>query len=347
MSSAPFVSVIIPCYNEQSTIRLLLDAIYRQTYPRERVELVIADGMSTDRTRSEIAAFVLAHPDLQVKVVDNPKRTIPAGLNCAVGSAAGQIFVRIDAHSVPRPDYIERSVAALEDGRGENVGGVWEIRPGGRGWMAASIAMAAAHPLGVGDARYRYTEQAQLVDTVPFGAFRRELLARLCQQGGDCLKPYDESLPTNEDYEFNVRVRQSGGRVWLDPRICSVYFARGTLPKLAQQYWRYGFWKLRMLRRYPETIRWRQALPPLFVLSLLGLGLLALFLPLARWLLLLELALYTMVLLLSGAQLAVRHKNPGLFIGVPLAIAAMHVSWGSAFLWSLAGLAFWNRRAAG
>ena len=96
---------------------------------------------------------------------------------------------------------------------------------------------------------------------------------------------FDETLLTNEDYEFNVRIRQSGGRVWMDPSISSIYYARSTLSELAKQYWRYGYWKAQMLRRYPKTLRWRQMLPPVFVLALVSLGILSLVWNLARWLL--------------------------------------------------------------
>lgn len=331
----PEVSIIVPCFNEQATIRLLLQAILGQSYPEDRMEVVISDGMSTDSTRQEIAAFVAENPGLRVRVVDNLKRHIPAGLNQAVLAAQGEIIVRLDAHSMPQNDYVAQSVADLQAGLGENVGGVWEIRPGGPGWIARAIARAASHPLAVGDARYRYTNQAQLVDTVPFGAFRRELLQRLPLPPGGSPGPYDETLLTNEDYEFNTRIRQSGGRVWLDPAIRSAYFARATLSSLARQYLRYGFWKQRMLRRYPETLRWRQALPPLFVLSLLVLGILALLFPPAGWLLLLEVAVYLLALALLGVQQALRHKDPGLLVGLPLAIAVMHLAWGGAFLWSM------------
>src|SRR4030095_11405510 len=133
---------------------------------------------------------------------------------------------------------------------------------------------------------------------------------------------YNESLLTNEDYEFNTRIRKSGGRVWLDPSIRSVYFARSTLKELIRQYWRYGFWKWRMLRRFPDTIRWRQALPPLFVLSLIGLALISIFLPIAVWLLIAELVLYFSVLLLAGVRATLKRRQPHLLIGLPLAISA-------------------------
>jgi glycosyltransferase involved in cell wall biosynthesis len=319
--------VVIPCYNEQNTIHLLLDALYAQTYPRNEMEVIIADGLSTDHTLERIHAFRALHTDLCVVVVENKKRNIPAGVNRAIEAARGKYIVRLDAHSTPYPDYLTRCVTALEQGMGDNVGGVWEIRPGGEGWLAKSIAAAAAHPLGVGDAHYRHGDRARAVDTVPFGSFQRVLI--------DKVGPFDESLLTNEDYEFNTRLRQSGGKVWLDPAIRSRYYARATLPALARQYWRYGYWKARMLRRYPETVRWRQALPPLFVLSLLVLSLLALWIPPARWVLVIELILYLLVLSAAGIHVAFKKKDIALAIGVPLAIAVMHITWGGAFLWSL------------
>lgn len=332
----PSVSIIIPCYNEQATIRLLLDALLKQNYPLPVVEVIIADGLSTDRTRAEISAFQTEQPGLAVRVVDNPKRTIPSALNTALDAASGEIIVRLDAHSIPEPDYIRRCVDNLVRGCGDNVGGIWLIRPGGSGWLARSIAIAAAHPLGVGDALYRFTNQAGPVDTVPFGAFRRELLARI---GG-----FDESLLTNEDYEFNVRIHQSGGTVWLDPAIRSTYFARATLGALARQYWRYGYWKARMLRRYPGTLRWRQVLPPAFVIGLLGLGLLTVIFALAHWpmgaalaggTLAVVLLFYLGVLFFAGLQAALRKRDSGMVVGVPLAIATMHLVWGSGLLYSL------------
>lgn len=330
----PSVSIIIPCFNEQTTICKLLEAIYAQTFPRPDLEVVIADGMSTDGTRAEIAGFADSHPNLHIAVVDNLKRTIPAGLNCALKEAQGEIILRLDGHSMPYPDYIERCVAGLEAVLGDNVGGVWEIRPGTDSWVAQSIAVAAAHPLGVGDALYRHAVKPALVDTVPFGAFKRELLA--------LVGLFDETLLTNEDYEFNARIRKSGGKVWLDPSIRSVYFARATLPELVKQYFRYGFWKWRMLRRHPATLRWRQGLPPLFVLSLIGLGILGVFLPLFRLLLAAEVSLYACTLAVAGVLAAVKRRNFSLVLGLPLAISCMHISWGAGFLWSIIKWIFTN-----
>ena len=288
--------------------------------------MVIADGMSTDRTREKITEFQEAVPELRVRVIDNPKRTRSAALNLGIQAASGEYLMRMDVHSFPHPSYIKFCLEALDSGLGENVGGVIQVKPADQGWIARSIAAAAAHPLGVGDAKYRIGSPAQEVDTVAFGAYHKSLMDKI---GG-----YDESLLINEDYEFNVRVRKSGAKIWLDPRIIATYQSRSTLAELGKQYWNYGFWKLRMLLRYPETLRWRQ-LSGLFVLSWLGLGILSIWFAWARWLLLAEALIYLGALLYAGIQSAREKQASFLVLGLPLAISTMHFSWGTGFIWSL------------
>jgi len=320
------VSIIVPCFNEQATIQQMLQAVYDQKFSRAEIEVIIADGRSTDQTRQKILEYQDIHPDLAIVVVDNKKRNIPAGLNAALDVATGEFVIRLDGHSIPESDYIGKCVQCIKDGKGDNVGGAWEIHPRGNSWQAHSIALAAAHPLGVGDAHYRIGGKAQAVDTVPFGAFRRDYIVRLGK--------YNESLLTNEDYELNTRIRANGGIIWFDPVIRSVYLAAPTFQALARQYFRYGFWKARMLRLYPKTIRWRQALPPIFVLSLLLLFLLG-FLWQPFWLALILIGLcYSMILLVAGALVAIKKKNFFFVLGVPFAISTMHFAWGTSFLWS-------------
>lgn len=323
----PKVSLVIPCYNEEATIGLVLDALYRQTYPRDLLEVVIADGRSSDRTREKIDEFCSQRPDLRVIVVDNPRRIIPAAVNAAIAVSSGEVIVRLDAHSVPDEHYVELSVNGLREGKGDNVGGIWMIQPGRDDWLGRSIAVAAGHPFGAGDALYRFASQPQVVDTVPFGAFYRATFDRIGK--------FDESLLTNEDYEFNARLRMAGGKIYLDPAIRSNYFARPDLGSLARQYWRYGFWKWRMLKRYPGTLRWRQALPPLFVAAMLVLILAAPFWGVARLGLAAAGAAYLLVLAAGALPAALRQRDLRLLIGVPLAIMVMHVSWGAGFLYSI------------
>jgi len=326
LKKLPKVSIIIPCYNEEKTIGLLLKAIQKQNYPLSNIEIVIADALSTDATKEKISEFIRSNLSVLIRVVDNTKQTIPSGVNCAADAATGKILIRLDAHSEPNEEYVKTTVDLLKNKVAENVGGIWEIQPGEDTCIGKAIAKAAAHPLGVGDAKYRVSTKAQYVDTVPFGAFFKETFEKIGR--------FDETLLANEDYEFNARLKNSGGKVWLDPRIRSKYYARKNLRELAKQYWRYGFWKVKMLKNYPTTIRWRQAIPPLFVASIFLLGILSIFIPFTRIILGLEFGIYTITILFAGLQTAIKH-NGLCFLLMPFAIITMHISWGCGFIYSL------------
>jgi len=321
------VSVIVPCYNEENTIELLLDAIYHQTFPIREIEVVIADGQSTDGTRDKILQFTAQHPDLPVKIIDNPRRFIPAALNRALDCSTGEYIIRMDAHSIPEPNYIDTCVRELDAGKGENVGGVWNIIPSSDHWISQSIALAVSHPLGVGDARYRYSSKAGWVDTVPFGAFRSKLFTEIGK--------YNEDLLTNEDYEFNTRIRKNGGRIWFNPEIRSTYYARENLQALARQYWRYGYWKWRMLKNDPTALRWRQVLPPAFVAAVLLLAIMSPWLFWSRILFGIVVGIYLVALVAISLVTLKNRSDPRFIIGIPLAIMTMHITWGTGFLWSM------------
>lgn len=327
MTVSGLVSVIVPCYNEEKTIGMLLTAIQHQTYPLDDIEVVLADGESTDQTLARVAEFQLANPGLKVMVISNPRRIIPAALNLAIRAAHGEYIIRLDAHSVPDERYIERCLANLKAGKGENVGGLWLIKPGASDWIAKSIAIAAGHPFGAGDARYRYSNTPGEVDTVPFGAYHRSLFDRIGM--------YDETLQVNEDYELNTRIRANGGKIFFDPTIRSQYYARPTLGTLARQYWRYGYWKWRMLKRYPRTLRWRQALPPGLVLGTVLLLILSIWFSAARISLLAGIGLYLLLLIGASIPHARMNNDIRLLLGIPISIITMHYSWGSGFLWSI------------
>ncbi len=319
------VSVIVPCYNEEKHIFSLLSALNQQTYPISDMELIIVDGLSTDRTRDVIKSFQNLFPGLQIFLVDNPKRSIPVALNLGIQKAIGEYIIRVDAHSTPDRKYVENCVVALAEGKGKNVGGRWVIIPSDqKSFVSRAIAAAVAHPLGAGDASYRYSEKASYVDTVPFGAFRR---STLLEMGG-----YDENLLSNEDYDLNVRIRRNGGKIWFDPQIRSKYIARSDYCSLAAQYYRYGFWKRKMLTKYPESIRLRQAIPPLFLL-IIAIFFIAGFIFHTLWIGLgLILGFYCLALLVAGALDAIKSKDCGKVIGMPAAFFIIHFSWAIGFV---------------
>jgi glycosyltransferase involved in cell wall biosynthesis len=325
-TAAPVASVIVPCRNESGTIGLLLDSLAGQTIDATRLEVIVADGRSDDGTRETIARWRSAHPELDVHVVDNPRLTIPSGLNLALERAAGEVVLRVDAHARPHPDFVERSLDALDASGADCVGGRIEVVGDGSP-TGDAIAFAVSHPFGVGDAKHRVSGRPGPVDTVPFVCFRRELIDRIGK--------FDEGLLANQDYEFNFRVRHRGGRVWFDPAIRAEYFSRGTLRGLARQYARYGSWKVRMLRRSRSnrrSLRPRQLAAPGLVLSVASLAVASGRSRVARRLLGAELVAYGAVLGIAAADALRATRRPAVAARVPAAIAVMHLAWGAGFL---------------
>lgn len=322
-----FVSVIVPCYNEEKNIGFLLEALNQQIYPHELIEIIIIDGLSTDQTLETINDNKEKYNKLRIKVISNPLKNIPSALNIGIRNSSGDIIVRMDAHSIPNPDYIKICVEDLINNLGSNVGGRWLIIPGSTSKMGKCISLAASHPFGVGDAKYRYSSEPGYVDTVPYGAFFRDLI--------DEIGYFNEELLANEDYEFNVRIRNSGKKIYFDPRIKTQYIARDSIRSLSKQYWRYGYWKFRMLRKYPDTLRWRQAIPPIFVAGIILLILISIFLPMVWMLLSIITLLYILILCIGTLSVIDIKTESYCLIGIPIAIIVMHFSWGLGFLFSL------------
>jgi succinoglycan biosynthesis protein ExoA len=307
---ATSVSVIIPARNEERDIEACLHSILAQEVPGA-LEVIVADGSSTDRTRQLAAA-------LGARVVANPARTIPAGLNRALQAATGEVVIRFDAHAVMPPGYIQACLSALRVDGALNVGG-WRLVES-RGPWGNAVAAALASPAGVGNSRiWRRPEEAETrsdVETVPLGAWAAETLR---QAGG-----WRETLLANEDFELNHRLRLEGGRVIFDPAIWSVYRPRESLGSIAAQYWRYGWWKAVMLAENPRAVEPRQLAP----LALVGVVAAASTSRSAR-----------VGLLLYGAALtAVTARSRVGWRTVPT-LATMHVVWGSGFVGGLAALA--------
>jgi glycosyltransferase involved in cell wall biosynthesis len=301
------ISVIIPCRNEARYIGQALDALRDQDFTD--FEAIIVDGDSDDETVSIVQRFIEGGT-LHATSLHNPQRTIPSSLNLGIKNAKGEIIVRLDAHSRPARDYLRQCMKALNESGAEVVGGAWDVKAGDDTLIAAAIAVAVSSPLGAGDAAYRLNQnQARDVDTVPFGCFRRATWEAV---GG-----FNEELLTNEDYEFYLRIRQRGGRIYFDPKIRCEYFARPTFKLLAQQYWRYGWWKAQMLRRHPRSIRARQLIP----VAWSALSLIALIIP-PLWIVW---GAYLLVLLIESLRQA---REARLVLPLACAYAIIHFAWG-------------------
>ena len=319
----------MPVRNEAAFIERSVGAVLAQDYPRDRLEVIIADGLSSDGTRDVVARLRQQNPN--VSLIDNPGRIASTGLNAALGVAKGEIIIRVDGHSEIAPDYVRRCVSHLTDDKVDGVGGPLETV--GETYRARAIAAAMSSTFGVGDSAFRIgAGRAKFVDTVAFAGYRRETI----QRAG----PFDEELVRNQDDEYNYRVRKLGGRILLSPDIQARYYSRAGFRKLWKQYFEYGYWKVRVLQKHSRQMSARQFVPPLFVLTLLLFILSAPFLMVSRWLLAATVIAYAVLSL--GATIAVARKSEWrLFPLLPIAFAIIHLAYGAGFLVGI--LRFWNR----
>lgn len=317
-SPTPTVSVVLPVYNEGDFIEGCLAAILSQDYPQDRLEVLVVDGGSTDNTRAVVEKLIGAYPRL--RLIDNPDRLQAYALNRGIQAAVGEIIIRIDGHTIIAPDYVSQCIHLLRSMADQgvvNVGGL--MRPQGQTSVGKAIAAATMSPFAVPTA-FHHSERAQFVDTVYLGAWHRKLF--------DQVGMFNPAVNVNEDYEFNHRTRQAGGKIYLSPNIRSTYFPRSSFGALWRQYFRYGVQKVRMLILHPGALRLRQTAAPVFVAALIGLPLLGFWWQGAWMLWGMMLLAYFMVSAVAATRRRDAEVSPLLIM---TAFFLIHTAWGLGF----------------
>ena len=312
MTRAPPVSVVVPVRDEADDLAHALSSVRAQDYGGD-IEIVVADGSRSGGDGRTPAGAVS-----RVRLVSNPVGSTPAGLNRAIASASHDILVRCDARCRLPPRYVDTAVGTLRRTGAAVVGGMQ--RPVGTTAFTRAVAMAMTMPLGAGDARYRIGGPEGPVDTVWLGVFRR---AALEAAGG-----FDETLPRNQDYELNWRIRAGGGTVWFTPALGAEYRPRDGFRALARQYSDWGRWKCVVLRRHPASLRLRQVAAPLLVLVLVASAVAGAVTgspataaaPLAY-----------VLALIAGATVTGLRRRDAAAVLLPAVLATMHLAWGGGF----------------
>lgn len=235
MSLQPRVTIVMPAFNEEHYIETCIASVQAQDYPADLIEILVADGRSTDQTRVILAR--LGEADPRIQLVDNPARIQAAGLGLMVKQATGDVIVRMDVHCEYAPDYVRRCVEALERTGAENVGGAQRAKA--NTFFQRALCAALGSPLGTGGVKYRSADTEGFVDTVFLGAFRRRVF--------ETVGMWDPAAITNEDSELNQRILEAGGKIYLSKDIVVHYFPRDSFRALATQYFRYGRGRARTL----------------------------------------------------------------------------------------------------
>ncbi len=319
----PRVTIAMPAYNEERYIEACIASVQAQDYPRDLIEILVADGRSTDRTREILAR--LAETDRRIQVIDNPEKLQAAGLGKLVKAASGEIIVRMDVHCEYAASYVRACVEALERTGADNVGGAQRAKA--RTPFQRALCVALGSPLGVGGAKYRSAEAEGFVDTVFLGAFRRRVF--------ETIGLWDPGAITNEDAELNQRILDSGGQIYLSRDIIVHYFPRDSFRTLATQYYKYGRGRARTLVKLGRFPNVRPALPFLMVTGATALVTIPILWPLA------PLAFASYALLTGAEAVRIAAKEPSSIPTVWSIFPVLHVSHGVGFA---AGLARYLRR---
>lgn len=312
----PFISIIVPERNEEKHIEKCLEGIFNQTYPKDKMEVLVMDGMSKDKTREIAARF-------SVRILDNPKGHRPTAFNIGMKNAKGEFVLRIDARTIIPADYVQKCVETALATGADNVGGVQRPLMKGSAVQRA-IGLAATHRFGVGDAQFRLGTKSGPAESVYLGCFKKAIFEKVGL--------LDELAPViSEDSDINYRIRKSGGIVYLNKDIAAYYIPRDNLKDLWKLYFRYGGARAGFSLKH-KTLRWRQLVPPLFFVSLLALAGLSFYNRLFLFPFAVLWELYIFCDISVSFIISLRQKNIILFPGLFVVFPCMHFSWAAGFI---------------
>jgi glycosyltransferase involved in cell wall biosynthesis len=318
-SKNPLVSVVLPCRNEAGQIQPCIRSILEQEPPEGGMEIIAADGMSTDGTREYLEQVARHHP--QVRVLNNPGRIVSTGLNAAIRAARGEIIVRMDAHTIYASDYVQQCLAVMQETGADNVGGPMQTRADT--YLEEAIRAVFHTALAVGGARSHEPSYEGPADTVIYGCWKKAAFDRVGL--------FDEELVRNQDDEHNLRLSRAGGKIYQSPRIRSWYHVRGSLTALFRQYMQYGYWKVLVIRKHRLPGSVRHVVPGAFVGSVCFLVALGLFWRpalLAAGVLAIAYAVTAMAL-----SLGIAARTRWLLLPIlPAVVACFHIGYGYGFL---------------
>ena len=317
------VSIICPVFNEEKYIEACIVSILEQDYPKEAMEVLFIDGNSTDNSTGIIKRYTAQYSFL--KLLNNPERIVPYALNKGFEAAKGEVIMRLDAHCTYPTNYISELVRYLYQLNADNVGGVWNTQPAKDTPICQAIAFASSHPFGVGGSMHKIgASKIMETDTVPFGCYKREIF--------DKTGLFDTDLVRNQDDEFNGRLLNLGGKIYLIPQVIINYTARDTLCKMRKMYYQYGLYKPLVNKKLGAPATVRQFFPILFLLGLTVGGVVCMIWPLLLHFYTSVLLLYLFIGIVVGSMGAIRAHQPLLALLMPYVFFNIHMSYGIGYL---------------
>ena len=330
-----FLSVIIPCRNEEKFIGECLDSVLAQDYSREKMEILVVDGLSQDKTREIVGQY--KKKNNFIRLLDNPKKVTPVAMNIGLRAAKGEAMTMISAHCILDEKFLSSGAEYLDKFcAADAVGGALKTINDEKNIIAQAIPLAADSSFGTGGNRYRTRVEAGFInDTLPYAIYRRELFARIGY--------IDEELIRDQDEEFNYRILNHGGRIYFTPKIKSFLHIRPSLLKLWRQHFQYGYWKIKVITKVGIGSVKKQLVPGLFVAGLLGSLTLSLFWKPFLWLFAAIAGVYLAVNLFFSAKIAARYGLK-FFFALLVSFFILHFSYGLGFLNGVLDFSFLKKK---
>ena len=314
MTEEIIVSVVMPVYNEEHYIKKCVGSLLLQDYPINKMEWIFVDGCSKDITVEILQSYQKKYPSL-IYIYNNPKKIVPCAMNIGIAASKGKYIVRLDAHADYAKDYISKCIYYLEHTDAENVGGVADTKA--NGFMGNAIAKMLSSKFGVGNSQFRTNGKSGYVDTVPFGAFKREVFFKY---GG-----YDERLVRNQDNEMNFRIRKNSGKIYLSDDIHLSYYCRDSIQGISTMARKNGMWNVITMKLCPGSMGLRHFIPLAFVISIFGLGILSFIHPFFAALLGAEISLYLLLDIVFSVKQAETIKE---FFALTILFPIFHIAYG-------------------
>jgi glycosyltransferase involved in cell wall biosynthesis len=316
------ISVIIPTYNEEKFISCCLDSILLQDFPKEKMEVFVVDGISSDDTRNIVIDYCKLYSFIHL--LDNSEKTVPFAMNLGIKESKGDYIIRLDAHSTFPNNYFSSLVENAYKYNSDNIGGLCITDVKNRTKKALAIKEVLGHRFGVGNSHFRIgISEPMETDTVPFGCFKHEVFDRFGY--------YDIRLVRNQDIELNKRIVKGGGKVFLIPKIKSTYFARETFTALMKNNYENGLWNVLTVfyTNSFNSLSLRHFIPLLFIISLIIPSLLSVLFTPFIGLSVLSFVLYISILLTISTKLAITKKQSFIFIIYSFIVLHFSYGWGS------------------
>jgi glycosyltransferase involved in cell wall biosynthesis len=322
----PFVTVVVPCRMEEKHIGRCLESILANDYPKERMEILIVDGMSEDRTRVIVAGYSARYP--MIRLVDNPKKHIPMAMNIGIKAARGERILKMDAHSTYQPEYISRCVRYQDIYGAENSGGVSKMEPGADTAMARAIVLGLGSRFGSGNANVKVgVKKPTWSDSTAFGCFKKELFERIGM--------YDEKLLSSSDLDLNQRIQAAGGGILVVPDVVVNYVADANLRALRRHVFADGVWISYVMKFGKRAFSWRHWVPAVLVVGLAGAFALGAVNRVFLWMGMGVATVYAAVSIAVSLQVAIRERDARYAMLLPLVFAVRHFVHGMGTVFGL------------